>query len=68
MDGFGIFAIILCILIGIGWLMNLFKLFGRQMNRGFSFGLLARIVGIFIPIIGGFVGWMNFDRAPKVPA
>lgn len=63
MDNFGIIAIILCIILGLGWILNLYKLFSRNMNRGVTLGLAVRIVGIFIPIIGGVFGWFNFDKA-----
>ena len=46
---------ILAIILGIGWIINLVKLIARG-DRDHRFGV--RIIGIFIPFIGGIVGWI----------
>lgn len=56
--GLGVIGAVLYAFLGlalvVGWVMNLFKLFGHLPI--FDIELVIRLIGLF-PVIGGIVGW-----------
>ena len=61
MTTFAIILIGLSLLLGLGYLMNIIKLF-TQFNRATSGMVILRIVGIFLPFIGCFAGWCSAKK------
>ena len=50
--------IVLAILSSIGWVMNLVALFNATFTP-LTGALVLRVVGIFVPPLGGFMGWFG---------
>lgn len=44
----------LVLFLGVGWVANIFKLIFNEQGL---FSAAARIVGIFLPPLGGIIGW-----------
>lgn len=55
------------IILGIfGWVMNAYKLIAVDIDIENNKPLIARSVGIVIPVVGAVEGWMTFDaEKPK---
>ena len=50
------------IILGIfGWVMNAYKLIAVDIDIENNKPLIARSVGIVIPVVGAVEGWMTFD-------
>ena len=41
-----------------GWVMNVVSLFRMDWNGEVTFLMVARIVGVAVPFIGGILGWV----------
>lgn len=41
-----------------GWVMNVVSLFRMDWNGEVTFSMVARIVGVAVPVIGGVLGWV----------
>jgi hypothetical protein len=65
MTTFAMILIALGLFLGLGYLMNIIKLF-TQFNRATSGMVILRIVGIFLPFIGCFAGWCSAKKASAV--
>lgn len=49
-------VIMVVLLMGIGWVMNIVEVFGSNFSV-ITGELILRVIGIFLPFIGGVVGW-----------
>ena len=54
--GLGTFAIILSIAILVGWIVNIVKLAN---SKEIDVLAILRIIGIFVPILGGVLGFVK---------
>ena len=57
MWGFGLGYLILWLVLGIGWVVNIFKLVMGVGADPLTSMEVLRIIGIFIAPLGGIVGW-----------
>ncbi len=53
--GYGLFIIILAILVAIGWVMNVIDLV--RWNADITAEFIIRVAGIFVPPLGAIMGW-----------
>lgn len=54
--GFTLFWIIIGIFMLVGWILNIVKL---MQSKEFTPFVVVRIIGIFVPVIGCIIGYMN---------
>lgn len=54
--GFGIFSVVICVLLFVGWVFNIIKL---VKTADTDFISVLRVLGIFVPLLGSILGFIG---------